>query len=209
MIRQVVFDIGNVLLDYDRVVQGVPVALTETAADAALVRRAVFESPWWAAMDRGGEVETSRRAMEEELPQRLRPCLEGLFESWDHWFRPLVGTNALARELHGLGVGLYILSNASKRAYRFLKRIPTLELFRGVVLSCDEGLLKPDLELYRRLFDRYDLKPEECFFLDDSPLNVEAGRALGMEGFCFRREMAPLRAALRRAGVEVSLSDPS
>jgi hypothetical protein len=57
--------------------------------------------------------------------------------------------------------------------------------FRGVVVSGDEGLLKPEPAIYRVLFDRYGLDPAACVFVDDSPGNVAAAADLGMHALHF------------------------
>ena len=57
--------------------------------------------------------------------------------------------------------------------------------------------MKPQKEMYEHLFERFCLKPEECYFVDDLPLNIEGGRACGMEGYCFAdADVTRLREAL-------------
>ena len=58
--------------------------------------------------------------------------------------------------------------------------------------------------IFRRLLDRFGLKGEESFFIDDSPLNVECAQWQGLTAFQFRRDLGELRAALRAAGIPVS-----
>ena len=53
-------------------------------------------------------------------------------------------------------------------------------------MSGEEGVTKPDLRIYQILLDRYGLKAEECLFVDDRLENVEAARALGMQGIVFK-----------------------
>ena len=76
---------------------------------------------------------------------------------------------------------------------------------RGALLSFEEKLLKPDPELYRRLFPRFGLSPGECFFIDDLHLNVEGARWCGMKAFCYQNDISRLRAALREAGIPAAL----
>ena len=111
----------------------------------------------------------------------------------------------LARELNALGVPLYLLSNTSARFYRFREKIEIWPLLKGALLSFEEKLLKPDPELYRRLFPRFGLAPGECFFIDDLHLNVEAARWCGMQAFCYQNDISRLRAALREAGIPAAL----
>ncbi|NCU19278.1 HAD family phosphatase, partial [Candidatus Falkowbacteria bacterium] len=63
--------------------------------------------------------------------------------------------------------------------------IPAHELFDGMIFSAEESCVKPNPEIYRRLFERYSLKPEESFFVDDVAANIEGGEKLGMRGYRF------------------------
>ncbi len=202
MIRNVVFDMGNVLLNFDT--RGAAAAFAAAPGDAELLHQGVFQSPWWIRMDRGGDEETSLDGMLRELPQRLHGPARRLVAAFDQWLTPADGVIALAEELAGRGCPLYLLSNTSVRFRQFREKLPVLKDFAGLVLSFEEGLLKPEPALYRRLFDRYALRPEECFFIDDAPANIEAAWNLGMEGFCFRGGVDALRRGLRSAGVDVS-----
>ena len=72
------------------------------------------------------------------------------------------------------------------------------------MVSAYYGYLKPEKELYQILFDTYGLKPEESFFVDDQPLNIQAAQALGMAGHVFdQNNIDALRKALREVGVQL------
>ena len=64
-------------------------------------------------------------------------------------------------------------------------KLPFFKNFDGFVFSCDHKILKPDPEIYNILFKKYNLIPDECFFIDDKKQNIEAGETLGMKGFVF------------------------
>ena len=65
------------------------------------------------------------------------------------------------------------------------KNFSFLDLFEGIVVSGEEKVIKPNPEIYKRLLTRYNLKAEDCVFIDDNAANVEAARALGMAGIRF------------------------
>ena len=88
-------------------------------------------------------------------------------------------------ELKNLGYGLYLLSNASYRQHDYWPLIPCSKFFDGTLISADVKLVKPQPEIYRLLFKKFSLKPEECFFVDDSPANVEGAHYCGMTGAVF------------------------
>ena len=200
--RYVIFDIGGVLMDFDT--RALTAAFAGAGEDAALLHREIFEDIDWIAMDRGGSEAEALERMKGRLPQRLHAPADRLIARWDEYLVPIPEMNALARELDGMGVPLYLLSNTPDRFYRFRERIPAWPLMRGALLSFEEHLLKPDPEIYRRLFSRFGLPPGDCFFVDDSQANIEAARWCGMKGCLYRGDAGEVRGALRRAGISVA-----
>jgi putative hydrolase of the HAD superfamily len=108
------------------------------------------------------------------------------------------------REIKALGYGVYLCSNATSTANEYFPRIPGSECFEGTVFSADVKLLKPQHEIYELMFETFGLKPDECFFIDDSPTNVDGAYAVGMSGAVFQNDMVRLRTALRTAGIPVT-----
>ena len=208
MIRNIVFDMGNVLIHYipqvfmDRL--GVP------AEDQPLLAREVFGSVEWIRMDRGtlGQ-EEAVAAMEARLPRRLWEYARRLVLGWwlDGPLMPMEGMAALLEELKGLGYGLYLLSNATVRQPEYFPGIPGSQFFDGAVISAHWKVLKPEREIYEILFREYGLEPSECFFVDDLNINVEGALCAGMDGYIFDGDMGRLRQALRRAGVMVKTGE--
>ena len=202
MIRNIVFDVGGVLMAFDTL--AVVAAFTDSEADAALLHRQVIDHADWVSIDRGLPESEALARMQSRLPERLRPSAQQVLAQWEQWLEPDGAVNALGEELAALGCRLYILSNTSAHFWHFCQRIPLMPRIGGTVLSYEERLLKPDPEIYRRLFSKYQLTPEECFFLDDNRLNVEAAWWVGMHGCQYGGDIAPVRAELRRLGVDVT-----
>ena len=203
MIRQVVFDMGNVLIKWDP--DEIIARLGVTGEDARRLRREVFDCDEWVTMDRGtmSQDEGLARIL-QRLPQELHGAAERCVRDW--WKAELVhieGVEALIREIHALGYGLYILSNATSFLHDYFDRLPAHECFRGLVVSADEKLLKPQHEIFERFLERFKLDPAECFFIDDSPLNIDGARCAGIRGTVFFRDMARLRRDLNEAGIPV------
>lgn len=206
MIRNIVFDMGNVLIYWrpEELVRrlGVP------EEDRPLLLREVFGGVNWIQLDRG--IAAPQEAADRicrRLPQHLHGAVRELTAGW--WRGPLLpveGMAELVRELKGLGYGIYLLSNAGVDLPKFFPRIPGSECFDGRVISAFHKLLKPQPELYQILLREYNLKGEECFFVDDLNINVEAAMLAGMSGtvFCGAGE---LRRSLREAGIPVSGGD--
>ena len=208
MIRNLDFDMGNVLIHYipqvfmDRL--GVP------AEDQPLLAREVFGSVEWIRMDRGtlGQ-EEAVAAMEARLPRRLWEYARRLVLGWwlDGPLMPVEGMAALLEELKGLGYGLYLLSNATVRQPEYFPGIPGSQFFDGAVISAHWKVLKPEREIYEILFREYGLEPSECFFVDDLNINVEGALCAGMDGYIFDGDVGRLRQALCRAGVPVKTGE--
>ena len=72
-----------------------------------------------------------------------------------------------------------------------------------MIVSADVKLLKPQHEIYEALFEKYNLRPEECFFIDDGMQNIDGAYAVGMSGTVFFGDIPRLRAEMREAGIPV------
>ena len=203
MIRNIVFDMGNVLIRWqpERFVRdlGLP------EEDRPLLLREVFGSVEWIQMDRGVlSLEDGVAAICRRLPERLRgPARELTFDWWRRWLLPVEGMADLARELKGLGYGIYLLSNAKADLPLYFDRIPGSECFDGKIVSADWKLLKPQPEIYETLLREYGLRAGECFFIDDLNINIEGAWFVGMDGAIFDGDLPRLRQALNAAGVPV------
>ena len=67
----------------------------------------------------------------------------------------------------------------------FEQEIPGIEYFDGTLVSAEEKLAKPNPAIYERLFEKFHLKAEECFFIDDRQDNIDSAKGCGMDGYCF------------------------
>ena len=96
------------------------------------------------------------------------------------------GMGELLRELDASGVPLWGLTNFTTKYVRAANELfPQLNLLRDTVVSSEEGILKPDPEIYRRAIARFGVDPAHTLFVDDKPANVEAARGLGLNGEVF------------------------
>ncbi|MEG0741055.1 MAG: HAD family phosphatase [Clostridia bacterium] len=200
MIRNIVFDMGNVLLMYDPLLPCRRYAASEE--DARLLHAAIFSTPDWLALD-GGELderELLARAQARLDTQALRDTAARLMVDWHLdalW--PKAGMDRVVEELLSRGFKLYILSNAGTRFRQYQYKIPHLHQFSGVLVSAEERMLKPSLAIFERLCQRYALAPEECLFIDDVPCNAAGAQACGMQAYCFADgDVARLSATLRQ-----------
>ena len=203
MIKNIVFDMGNVIIRFD------PAAFIDrfgvTADERELLLREIFRSPEWVMMDRG--VLTDGQCADvlcPRLPENLRETARKLIAFWDRPIIEIEGVRPLIEELKSKGYGIYLLSNASCRQPDYWQRVPASRLFDGTLISYSVRLVKPMPEIYEKFFETFSLRREECFFIDDSPANVEAAIYVGMPGTVFHNDIQILRRDLRRAGIDVA-----
>ncbi|MER6992203.1 HAD-IA family hydrolase [Saccharopolyspora hirsuta] len=107
----------------------------------------------------------------------------------------------VAEILGGVGVPVVLVSNATSRLESDLAALGVLDLFDAVVNSSRVGVAKPDPRIYRFAAERAGAELDRCLFVDDTPANVEAARALGMTGVHYRNpaELRDVLTAGRRA----------
>ena len=202
MIRTIVFDMGGVLIKFDR--EFFIRRLGVDSHDEEVLMNEVFCSLEWARMDRGSLTEEEAvKSVCARLPERLHLAAERLVTMWERPILEVDGMYELVKELKDKGYKVYLLSNASVRQHEYWPRIPASELFDGKLISSDVHLVKPQPEIYRLFCDTFHVLPEECFFIDDSPQNIEGAYEVGIQGAIFHGEVGALRKSIRAAGVTV------
>lgn len=184
MIKNIIFDMGNVLLRYDPEV--CLNRFVKREEDRALIRRELFEGPEWVQGDLGHITDEQRfdgvsRRVPQELHTELRQCVE----QWHMCMEPVHGAKEFCAYAKEQGYRLYVLSNASSSFYQYFPRFAPFEYFDGLVVSCDIHIVKPDIRIYQYLLETYGLVPEECFFIDDMAANVEGAQKAGISGAVF------------------------
>lgn len=205
MIKNVIFDMGQVLLYFSPELYIRRLGVSEE--DGEILLREVFRRVEWVRLDHG--TITEKEAVESvcrRVPPRLHRAVEELVcRWWDRPLSPVPGMKELIAEIKGLGLKIYLLSNANMQQRIYHDRIPGTEYFDGRIVSAECGMIKPQPEIYRLLLDTYGLQAQECLFIDDSPLNVEGAYCVGISGIVFDDDMPRLRRELREAGVGVKL----
>lgn len=202
MIRNILFDMGNVLIHFDRNAFLNRLAVSEE--EKQLLMREVFLSVEWVQMDRGILTEPEAEVlMCRRLPEHLHGAVHSLVSLWDEPMLPIRGMAELVQELKEKGYGIYLLSNASLRQHEYWPKIPGWQYFDGKLISADEKVMKPHPDYYRLALERFGLKAEESFFIDDVPANIEGALYCGISGTVFHGDVTLLRRQMQRAGISV------
>ena len=199
MIRNLVLDMGNVLMDWDP--QALAGHFFPEPRQRMLAVKALFETEDWRRLDADAISEEEVLArMLDRLPRELRPAGRELFFHWHECFPPLPEMNRLAARWKERGGRLYLLSNAGLRFEQYCQSIPVFPLLDGWVVSAFVRQVKPKPAIYRTLTDRYGLAPRECFFVDDLAANVEGALAAGWQGQVFQGDVDRLWRTLEALG---------
>lgn len=202
MIKNIVFDMGNVIIRFDPELFMVRLGLAEE--DRKLLKRELFASLEWSRMDRGSLTdEEAAEIVCRRVPERLHDAVRRLVGMWDRPILPVEGMYELVEELRGMGYGIYLLSNASFRQHDYWPRVPASKFFDGTLISADVKLVKPQPEIYRLLCDKFSLLPEECVFIDDSTSNAEGAYFCGINALVFHGDAHEMRLKLNELGVKV------
>ena len=199
MIRNVVFDMGMVLLRYEPLIACLRHARSDREK-ALRLKAAIFDSPDWIKLDSGELTEKelaplAQARLEDEAERALVP---EILADWHlDTLYSLAGMEQVVAEMHDRGFRLYILSNAGLRFRTYEYKLPHPEYLSGILVSAEERMLKPDPQIFLRLCEKFSLKPEECLFIDDNAQNVHGAESTGMTGYCFADGDVPrLRAYL-------------
>jgi 2-haloacid dehalogenase len=201
-IDTVVFDLGNVLIQWDpRHLYRKIFGADEAAMEYFLSE--VCTMAWNEQQDRG-------RPWAEGIAEAIArhpayaPQIRAFYERWEEMIPgALEDTVELLQQLRALNVRLLALTNWSAQTYHFAEaRFPFLSWFEGIVVSGRERLVKPEPAIYQLLIQRYQLRPETTAFIDDSLRNVAAAQSEGLQAIHFHGAGA-LRLQLQALGIPV------
>ena len=183
-IKNVIFDVGNVLVSYDW--EGYLHSFGYDRETEERLAKVIFLSDTWNQRDKGEypdehyteEFIKAAPDLEKEIREVLRrspSCIS-----------PRDYAVTWTKYLRSKGYHLYVLSNyceymlsVNSRDFAFLKNMD------GAIFSCQVKMLKPEPEIYQKLLDTYKLKADECVFIDDRKENCQAARALGIKAIVF------------------------
>ena len=179
----IIFDLGRVVVSWD------PVGIVRSVRGpdgAEALAELLFNHPDWLEVDRGT---LSLHAMARQAEERTGlPAAENLaiLQAVPASLLPDPAMVALIEALHSAGHRLYALSNMGHASIDWLEQHQEFwRFFSGKVVSARVRMIKPEPDIYRYLLVSSDLSAQECLFIDDSPANVAAAQALGLQGMVF------------------------
>lgn len=183
-INAVIFDVGNVLVTWN------PRVIYEDhfsdKSELDWFMDTVVNMDWHKYHDAGRTFEDGVRIRSEKFPN-YADMIKLYHTQWDDTITGVIeGTVDCLQALRGKGMPVYGLTNFNGPQFeRFRKQYDFISLLAGVVVSGDEGLIKPDPAIYDLIINRYNLTPEETLFIDDGLVNIQAAQAKGIIGHHF------------------------
>ncbi len=199
----VVFDIGNVLIQWDPH-PAVAADVGNAEAERFLTADDFSFATWNHQQDAGRSLEEAEAEIAASWPHWL-PHARSYHRHFDRsLLGPIDGAVAVLRELHRSGVPVFALTNFSAEFFPLAQhRFDFLGLFADIVVSGAEGTAKPAAEIFTILQHRIGRPAERCVFFDDTAANVSAARATGFDAFVFT-DGDGLRQQLRARGLPLA-----
>lgn len=191
--KNIVFDFGNVLATFNE--HQILSAFCEEK-DMEVFKEAVFYN--WQTLDEGSVPynEYANHAL-SLLPERLHDNVTDFFQNWYQKLTPIQDIWNLIYNLKEQGYKLYILSNAPTYFAEHAAFFEIIKEFDGTVFSAPINMWKPNHNIYQHLFEKYQLNPSECFFIDDRANNIAAAKACGMDGIVFDENIDAVKRAIK------------
>jgi 2-haloacid dehalogenase len=196
----VIFDLGGVLIDWNpRHLYRKLFASDEAAMEAFLAT--VCTHDWNRCQDAGRSFAEGARLLKAEHPDKAA-LIDAYGARFDEMMQgPIAGSLEILADLQQRGVPLYGLTNFSAETYPpTVARFEFLRWLRGVVVSGEVGVIKPDPRIYEIAIERFAIDPHRAVYIDDVPVNAEAAVRFGIHGIHFT-SAALLRAELTSLGL--------
>lgn len=184
MIKDVIFDFGGVLMDWDPRYFYRTYFKDEEEMEYFLSN--ICTDDWNAEQDRGRPFEEGVRLLQAQYPQYAEP-IQMFKDKWEYMLKGEFPESVdLLKQLKNKGYGIYGLTNWSAETIPLVyAKYDFFQLFDGIVVSGEEKVIKPDPKIYRILLERYNLTAENTLFIDDNSANIETAKRLGVQTIVF------------------------
>lgn len=200
MINNVIFDLGNVILNFK------PYKFLRKKYDKKLSDRLyqeIFQSKEWILLDKGvlSQKEVVNR-LTKRYPADAKEIMD-IFNVWTEMLKPIPGSVEILNKLHSQGYMLYVLSNFHIKAFKqVFNENNFFDCFDGLIISAEVKKIKPEAGIYRELIDRFKIIPEESVFIDDTEDNLIGAEKFGINTIQFLSSSS-LNRKLNELGIEI------
>lgn len=182
MIKNIIFDIGNVILDFniDRVLN----EFSDSKDEQEFINKNIIESPEWlgnALIDTGYLTrDDAIKIVQDRTNHSNDKLIIDFWKNYNKFAKIDERVLNLIKKLKTNNYRIYLLSNINPYTHELVKKSGLFEIVDGYVLSYKEHMIKPYKSIYNTLLKRYNLKPEESVFIDDNEKNIITGNLLGI-----------------------------
>ena len=184
MIKNIVFDIGNVLLKYDP--QSVVVKNFPNEIDSLSLTTKIFKSQIWYDLNLGKITEEEAIGLYVQSLNIEKNKIAKVMHDIKHSLVPINGSIELLDNFFNRGFSIFSITDNVKEIVQFLRtKYDFFQKFKGIIVSAEVGFLKPDEKIYRCLLEKYNLKPKETVFIDDVIQNINGVTKIGIHGIHF------------------------
>ncbi|MFV0626478.1 MAG: HAD family hydrolase [Alphaproteobacteria bacterium] len=185
MIKNIIFDVGRVLIDWNPYLLYREVFQNDQEIDAFFEKIDFYA--WNLSMDKGLSFAQGVAAKQEMFPEYSKE-IERFNSGWERTVSGQLDEPVeVLKKLKKANYPVYALTNFSAEKFALtLSRFDFFKNFDGIVVSAEEKTVKPEAKIFEILCSRYNLKPEESLFIDDSEVNIEGAKKLGFKTILFK-----------------------
>ena len=182
MIKNIIFDIGNVILNFN--LNEVLEKFTSNKDDQQFILDNIINSPEWlenALIDTGYiSRDDAIKIVQDRTNHQKDKLIFDFWNTYNDFAKVDIRVLDLIKKLKDNNYKIYLLSNIKPYNYDFVEKSGLFLLVDGYVLSYKEHKVKPFISIYKTLFERYNIIPSESIFIDDNEKNISTGVSLGL-----------------------------
>lgn len=183
MINNIIFDFGNVLVDYNS--HRIFDRYFGDVSKAEWFRETIILKDLVKHLDIGEDFNDCIKRAQDTYPEYSEAIALYSSDYYEMDGGEISGMYELLSALSNKGYRLYGLTNWSYKVYEIIKKHPIFRLLKGYVISSEIHMLKPNPDIYNHLVRKFSVNPKECLFVDDKMENVKGAEAVGMYGVRF------------------------
>lgn len=144
-----------------------------------------FKSGLWKKLDNG---DLHFKDLIQELESKDTKDKEQLLSFLNTWHQHQWERKEMTRIIKKLAkknYGIHLCSNAANKIHSYIDEYEFFKLFDSITISADYKISKPDSEIYHIVLEKNHLEAEDCLFIDDLPVNIEAAEEIGIDGYLY------------------------